>query len=631
MKAMSGFDIFEKMTNVNDKFIDEAAEMPSPELAVAKTSRWERFSHFMNSGWGVAMLCALVAIAVTVGILAAGRAAGPVTTLPGAGPTHPTFAFDYVIEPAQDKFYHGDSFTIRTEVKNLSIPFTVTGSSQAFSADAWLVPHGSEDVFAAEGRINGLFAYTEDYVVQTIDQGEVGKHSGLITIPEDAFLGAYDLVLAYKDEYQVFEKVVTVEPEPWIPDNIDFSIIQEAPEREEYAPGETVTLDFAVKGFEPTIYSGIETGVPLERGYKVSAVLTPHGQSTDDASAIVGNVVWDTVANAAVSSLTWAYYTATFIIPDGAEPGAYDLYLCYVSKREDDDTAREKIFENVIAITDPHLLLAFSYEIEPASGPYYPGDTIKITTYITNKGDPFTITGSSQAFSAEAKLTHHYKKTEIIGQFAYDSDRVTQTIESGQTGIHVGWFKIPEDARPGYYDIDLFYGDRVSHAFSELFIEPPMTEEEALSIAHDYMTQRNLPVSLDRLTPNASLSIYGEVYNVNYTYMLYGIPTSYQFTMTVTFDGTLEDYQHCVWDDSAYYAVYTDAEVAAAVEKLNVEIRKTVSEQDIPNKRLLCFDTREDGLYLKSEIIVECNHEDGEECLLGHHHYMFEEKVIKSK
>lgn len=77
MTTMSGFEIFEKITGINDRFIEEAAEMPSPELAVVKTSRWERFSHFINSGWGVAMICAIVAVGVMVGIIAAGRVGGP--------------------------------------------------------------------------------------------------------------------------------------------------------------------------------------------------------------------------------------------------------------------------------------------------------------------------------------------------------------------------------------------------------------------------------------------------------------------------------------------------------------------------------------------------------------------------
>ena len=77
MKAMNGFDIFEKLTNVNDKFIEESAEMPGPASAAAKASRWERFSHFINSGWGVAMICGIVAVGVMAGILAASRAGGP--------------------------------------------------------------------------------------------------------------------------------------------------------------------------------------------------------------------------------------------------------------------------------------------------------------------------------------------------------------------------------------------------------------------------------------------------------------------------------------------------------------------------------------------------------------------------
>ncbi len=78
MTTMSGFEIFEKMTNVNDRFIEEAAEMPNPELEVINVSRRKRFSHFLNSGWGVAMICCLVAAAVMAGIIAAGRATGPV-------------------------------------------------------------------------------------------------------------------------------------------------------------------------------------------------------------------------------------------------------------------------------------------------------------------------------------------------------------------------------------------------------------------------------------------------------------------------------------------------------------------------------------------------------------------------
>lgn len=86
MSAMNGFDIFEKMTGVSDKFIEEAAEMPNPEAKVIKTSRSERFSRFINGPVGVAMICGVVAVGVIVGIVAAGRAAGsPTPVNPSAG------------------------------------------------------------------------------------------------------------------------------------------------------------------------------------------------------------------------------------------------------------------------------------------------------------------------------------------------------------------------------------------------------------------------------------------------------------------------------------------------------------------------------------------------------------------
>ena len=90
---MKSLNIASTFTNINELYIAEAAEMPYEAAVIPVEKRKNGFVRFINSGWGVAMLCALVAVAVTLGILAAGRAAGPVTTLPGAGPTHPTFSF----------------------------------------------------------------------------------------------------------------------------------------------------------------------------------------------------------------------------------------------------------------------------------------------------------------------------------------------------------------------------------------------------------------------------------------------------------------------------------------------------------------------------------------------------------
>lgn len=453
---MKVLNIATTLTHISDMYIAEAADMPYETSTIPREKRRSGFMRFINSPAGVAILCALVAVAVTVGIIAAGQAAGPITTLPGAGPTHPTFAFAYEIEPEQDTFHPGETFTIRTEVTNLGVPFSISGSSCEFSASAWLVPHGTEDVYDHANRISGLFAYTDDYVIQTVDQGDVGTHSGSFTVPEDATAGDYDLVLAYKGEYQVFEKALTVATDT--AEDIEIVYLPHL-SKGKYARGETVVLDFMVNRFDPPSVDSIESGMPLRPSCELSAVLVPHGKDAEDPSAIAGTVEWDFIDTPVISALNWVCYSATFVIPTGAWEGVYDLILRYAEEGAP-DTVTEKREENVLTVSGDTCVFAFSYELEPAESSYYPGDPLRIITHITNTGIPFTITGSSQAFSAEAKLVHHYDpETVILCEFSYDDDYVTQEIATGQTGQHRGYLTIPADAAVGDYDIWLYYGD----------------------------------------------------------------------------------------------------------------------------------------------------------------------------
>ncbi len=486
---MKTLNIASTLTNINDLYIDEAAEMPYEAVVIPMEKRRNGFVRFINSGWGVAMLCALVAVAVTLGILAAGRAAGPVTTLPGAGPTHPTFSFDYGIEDEQALYMPGDRIRILTKVTNLGMPFTVTGSSQAFSADAWLVPHGSEDVYAAEGRINGLFAYCEDYVVQTIEQGRVGKHSGLFTIPEDAMAGTYDLVLSYKEEYQVFENAVTI-VRTGLPVTGDVSItVFPNLSQGVYVYGETVTIDFMVDGINHLYPSSSTTSEGLTAlNYSIEAILTPHGQNVTDPSAITGEVAMDILSTSASSALSLTYWDATFVIPEGATEGSYDLYLFLVNTKSavSFDLLGHSVTENMLTVKGTHSRFDFHYSIVDGTQTFERGKSYEIATAVTNLGEPFTITGSSMAFSAEAKLVHHDDPEKVIqGEFFYDEDVVTQEITTGQIGRHQGYFTIPEDAATGEYDLWLHYGDE-SEIFEGAITVIDPTVLPPLSTVNDY-------------------------------------------------------------------------------------------------------------------------------------------------
>ncbi len=227
MKAMSGFEIFEKMTNVNDKFIDEAAEMPSPELAVVKMSRWERFSHFMNSGWGVAMICGIVAIGVMAGIIAAGRAGEPGVMPPGhnestaeTGVENPRetndrpdgrFTFDYRGISERESVSKRDiNFRFYASVTNVGETFTFENGPEHFYPDKVLFIHQGTD-YVIEAVIS------EDVEpMATVPTGTKGELTFVVYIPQEAEPGLYALRLTYGDESDTFYDVLTVlnsEPE----------------------------------------------------------------------------------------------------------------------------------------------------------------------------------------------------------------------------------------------------------------------------------------------------------------------------------------------------------------------------------------------------------------------------------
>ncbi len=467
---MKIFNIATNVTNINELYIAEAADMPYKTAEIPVVKRKNGFIRFMNSGWGVAILCLLISTAITVGIIAAGKTPTP----PAAGPTYSDFSFSYSLTPNQSEFKPGDSFIVYTTVKNEGGAFTVRGSSMSFGAEAFLVPHATENVFTSERRITGFYAYTDDYVVKRIESGAEGHHSGLFIIPEDAIAGDYDLVVTYKGEYQIFEKVVRIVSTSGIiitPSETTISITRE-PEKSTYTIKETVTISFVVIGIPRFTSEDITTDVPLDRGYRVSAVLTPHGKGTDDVSAIIGEVEWDTFANLANSNLDRAYYTADFEIPANAAAGAYDLYLLYVSTREGDDRVAETVAPELLTVTIPRF--DFHYSIEPITTTFLLGNSYQINTRITNLGEAFTVTGSHQAFSAEAKLLLHHDPNQVIyGEFVYDTNLVTQEIATGQQGQHTGSFHIPTDATTGIYDLWLYYGEEY-YVFEEaISIEDP--------------------------------------------------------------------------------------------------------------------------------------------------------------
>ncbi len=231
MKAMSGFDIFEKMTNVNDKFIEEAAEMPNPEVAVVKASRWERFSHFMNSGWGVAMVCGIVAIGVMAGIIAAGRATGPIkppisigeqtdgisddkmsehntaeTTETSPIDTQTPDIFSFEFELSDDEILITEEIVVVATIINNGEAFTYFGTKTDFSAKGEFIYSEDESIIIpCTARRN-----TTSERTFTVETGQEGNNRYTATFPVYVPGGTYHLRLYYQDSECIYENVLTV-------------------------------------------------------------------------------------------------------------------------------------------------------------------------------------------------------------------------------------------------------------------------------------------------------------------------------------------------------------------------------------------------------------------------------------
>ena len=93
---MNGRTVFERMTGVSDKFLEEAAFVPAGGKVLASPRRrgenW--LTRFASSGWGVACICFVVAVAAVIGMAAWGRMGN--TTRPG-DTSSGRFSFAYTL------------------------------------------------------------------------------------------------------------------------------------------------------------------------------------------------------------------------------------------------------------------------------------------------------------------------------------------------------------------------------------------------------------------------------------------------------------------------------------------------------------------------------------------------------
>ena len=348
---MKGEILFEKMTNISDEYVREAALIPG--MRRTHRDRHDRpenaLTRFMNSGWGVAMLCAVVSLIAVIALARWGQ-----TELPSGFTDRFELSYEISYDDGREWDGHpapGDTVNVRTCITNLGEAFGTYG----FSAHAQFVLQEDSSVL-----LEGFYP-TIDPAWHTVEHGQQGCLTTHFFIPEDAVCGVYDLILSYNGAETVYRGVMTLgEPEETTPPTRNFSFGYElkgvggTPSHQAtVCPGDTFYVDTTVQNNgKPFTYEGASTEFCARAKFVLSGdtetVLTGFMDHTAD---------FDTfrVENGQLGRGSYA-----FMLPEDTPEGVYDLVLSYGQEKQ--------TFEDVLTVT--RIPLSNDSVLHAWTGPY---------------------------------------------------------------------------------------------------------------------------------------------------------------------------------------------------------------------------------------------------------------------
>ena len=447
---MKGEILFEKMSDISDEYIAEAALVSPVQSAGAKRNPFASLSRALNSGLGVACICFVVAIAAVVGMVAWGRMG---TGIGPAGNPSDRFDFSYEIYNPDASLWNGhvrpgDSISVNTTIVNRGNAFSYTGSSSEFCAHARFVLQGD-----STQALTGVAAFTDDIGTFKVETGEEGIALWHFVIPEDATPGVYDLVLSYDGEQETFSGVLTVN-RPYTATDNRFTFGYDPFLDNPVYPGSLIHLNtWVINDGDPFIFEGSSVGfVPTaaliheETGYRIQGEYI----TTKDIQRIT------------VNTGDRGEIGQGFNIPGDAPTGVYGLELsCH---------GKSVLIPGVLTVairtrpdTPPYLEAGhpFSFGYEPFDEAVMNGGWIKLTTWVVNEGDPFTFVGSpDNGYAPYAIFIHRETGYEIWCPYMETDLEVEIPIESGGVGQASDYFQIYDDAPAGVYDLYLSFADQ---------------------------------------------------------------------------------------------------------------------------------------------------------------------------
>ena len=310
---MNGRTVFERMTGVSDKFLEEAAFVPAGGKVLASPRRrgenW--LTRFAGSGWGVACICFVVAVAAVIGMAAWGRMGN--TTRPG-DTSSGRFSFAYTLYDTEGEIHDG----IVETGELFSVLATVTNHGRPFRCVEWEYFPQAQFVLQSDETVilTGTYALPDcaTPMIMKVETGDTGLQRIFFTVPLDATPGVYDLVLSYEGEEQVFRGVLTVERAPM-----------------SYQISYGASTDVYEQGQRFSIYTRLNNadgGLIFHEGSPVqceSAVYVHRREDGTEYRLVPESVEFYEPSTSRVF---------TFFIPEDAPAGKYDLCLESLCGRE---------------------------------------------------------------------------------------------------------------------------------------------------------------------------------------------------------------------------------------------------------------------------------------------------------
>lgn len=423
------------MTGISDEFIAEAALVTPAGVVAPKKKPFASLSRALNSGWGVACICFIVAIAAVLGMVAWGRMGEAVG--PGSDPSV-RFAFSYEMTDNNGSAWSGTAMP--GDIVNVST--TIVNHGKTFVTDdffAWARFVLQEDESVV---IEGDYPLVEStkHPVKNGDQGTISFH---FHIPANAIPGVYDLVLSYDGEKQVFGGALTV-GDPNARFSFGYKLTGDALTGASYLmdtwiinEGEPFTFEGSSMGFAPAAVL-----IHMETQYRIESSF-----GRDDDHGVF-----------TVNTGDLRYVIQEFFIPADAPTGAYALKLSYGGVSES--------FPGAVIVSDLVLdypLLEnghpFSFGYQPFGGIANPGDRFIMNAWVINEGEPFSFMGDPYSFQPTATLYHMDSDYTIVGLPPPTGVEPRPcNILTGQKGESAYTFPIPADAPTGVYGLKLTYG-----------------------------------------------------------------------------------------------------------------------------------------------------------------------------